>query len=350
MVVEPSPVHGDSVATLRGLAYQQVEAAVIVTDVDGRIVDWNDGATRLFGWTPGEAVGETWEALAGPVAADPDPRRAEIQARLDGGQGYTGELTVDTRDGGRIPILVSGGPVRDDTGVVVGSIGIAIDDSRRSHAEERFEVAFQASPIASLMTSGPHQLVLDVNPAFEALSGLPRADAIGRTASELGLWDDATVAAAVLDLTRRQLPLTYQAITFRVATGGLVQARVSGRPITLAGGPAYLWMAVDETDRVRAEHELRSTAARLAAVVEASPLAMTLLDGDGVVQLWNPAAERLLGWTTAEVLGRQNPIHSTEGDSSLEQLRTVRRTGEPATVITTVADRVGREVRVEIAL
>lgn len=55
---------------------------MVITDRDGRIVDWNEDATRLFGSTQDEAVGATWEDLAGPVAADPDPRRAIVRDQL----------------------------------------------------------------------------------------------------------------------------------------------------------------------------------------------------------------------------------------------------------------------------
>ena len=185
-------------ARLRDLAFAQVDASVVITDRDGRIVEWNDGATRLFGWTPDEALGATWEDLAGPVAADPDPRRALVRRQLEAAASYTGELTVATKSGERIPILVSGGPIRDEDGQVVGAIGIAIDDRRRELAEERFEVAFREAPVASVMTTGERQLILDVNPAFEFLSGYKRHEVIGRTSDELGLWGDPDMSDAVL--------------------------------------------------------------------------------------------------------------------------------------------------------
>lgn len=163
-------------ARLRDLAWAQVDASV-VTDRDGEIVDWNDGATRLFGWTPEEALGATWEDLAGPVAADPDPRRAVIRDRLEAAAPYTGDLTVATKSGERIPILVAGGPIRDEDDQDVGSIGFAIDDRRRSLAEERFDVAFREAPVASVITTGERQLILDVNPALgDLIPAAPLAD------------------------------------------------------------------------------------------------------------------------------------------------------------------------------
>ncbi|MEO6206613.1 MAG: PAS domain S-box protein [Candidatus Limnocylindrales bacterium] len=242
-----------TLTNLRQQAWLQVDAAVTITDMDGVIVDWNDGATRLFGWTADEAIGSTWADLSGPVEADPDPRRVHVRERLDQGRGYTGELTVAIKGGERIPILVSGGLVRDDDGTPIGSVGIAIDDRRRSLAEERFEVVFRESPMASMITAGVGQLIVDANAAFEALSGFKRHEVIGRTSVELGIWDRPEDASAVFELTTRQRSLTDHPVRFRSARGDVVHARLSGRPINLSDGPAFLWMAVDETDRLRAE-------------------------------------------------------------------------------------------------
>jgi PAS domain S-box-containing protein len=48
--------------------------------------------------------------------------------------------------------------------------------------------------------------------------------------------------------------------------------------------------------------------ALLRALVDASPLAMWVLDPDGRVVVWNPAATRLTGWSADEALGKPSPI------------------------------------------
>ncbi|WP_375755194.1 GAF domain-containing protein [Corallococcus exercitus] len=57
----------------------------------------------------------------------------------------------------------------------------------------------------------------------------------------------------------------------------------------------------------RARAALREAHGTLEAIIQASPTAIMLLDPDGTVRLWNPAAERMLGWTAEEVMGKVLP-------------------------------------------
>ncbi len=57
---------------------------------------------------------------------------------------------------------------------------------------------------------------------------------------------------------------------------------------------------------------LHETGQHLEALVEASPLAIMVVNDQAQVQLWNPAAERIFGWLSAEVIGRQMPIIPAE--------------------------------------
>jgi PAS domain S-box-containing protein len=45
----------------------------------------------------------------------------------------------------------------------------------------------------------------------------------------------------------------------------------------------------------------------LRAVIDATPLGLTLIDAEGRVRLWNPGAVQIFGWTAEEVLGRRLP-------------------------------------------
>jgi len=68
-----------------------------------------------------------------------------------------------------------------------------------------------------------------------------------------------------------------------------------------------------ETKRKQAEEELHHVNETLRVILEALPVATFDLDTEGVVRnIWNPAAERLLGWTRQEALGKFLPSVQTE--------------------------------------
>ncbi len=53
----------------------------------------------------------------------------------------------------------------------------------------------------------------------------------------------------------------------------------------------------------RAEQEIRETAARLKALVETAVDGVIMIDGQGLIQMFNPACEKLFGYEAAEVIG-----------------------------------------------
>lgn len=93
---------------------------------------------------------------------------------------------------------------------------------------------------------------------------------------------------------------------------------------------------VDITERRAAEQSLRESEARfreisghLSAVIEASPVPLIVVDLEGVVQIWNPAAERVFGWSVHEAVGRRNPIVPADRRHEYEaHLREIGEGGE----------------------
>ncbi len=72
----------------------------------------------------------------------------------------------------------------------------------------------------------------------------------------------------------------------------------------------------------------------LDTVLRTSPLAIIVIDGQGLVRRWNPSAERILGWSREETVGRPVPVDSqllfnTEGAA---EVRLYRKDGVPIDV------------------
>jgi PAS domain S-box-containing protein len=109
----------------------------------------------------------------------------------------------------------------------------------------------------------------------------------------------------------------------------------------------YLGSCLDITERKRAEEERQL----LAAVVESSHDAIYSLDPDDVITSWNPGAERLFGYTAAEVKGQPvwflvPPEAREETSRALKRVRA----GEPVSDFETVRRRKdGADIQVSIA-
>jgi PAS domain S-box-containing protein len=64
--------------------------------------------------------------------------------------------------------------------------------------------------------------------------------------------------------------------------------------------------------------QLRATNETLRAVIEGAPLAIYALDRAGVVRMWNPAAERMFGWSAGEALDRSHPAVPAQAQAEFQ--------------------------------
>jgi PAS domain S-box-containing protein len=117
--------------------------------------------------------------------------------------------------------------------------------------------------------------------------------------------------------------------------------------LVLLAGTAALLGAVRR--RAETEAELRRTDERARQIVAAAPDAFVTLDAAGVICDWNPAAERLFGWSAEEALGRRlsEMIEDPDDLEAVQDVTAVRRDGSRFPVeIDLVSDGEGDALRV----
>jgi PAS domain S-box-containing protein len=112
--------------------------AIISKSLDGKIIAWNRGAEKLFGYSSSEAVGKSILFLLPPERAGEE---TEILERIaGGGRGVEHFETVRVRkDGVHIDISATISPITDKHGVVVGASKIARDITERKRAIEEIQ-------------------------------------------------------------------------------------------------------------------------------------------------------------------------------------------------------------------
>ena len=96
---------------------------------------------------------------------------------------------------------------------------------------------------------------------------------------------------------------------------------------------SVIYGGLDVTERERREALLRSSDERLRAGLEASPVAIVEYALDDTITRWNPAAERMFGWTAEQVIGGKAKHQPPEREAELAELMRRVRAGEVYTSI-----------------
>jgi len=118
----PRPGAVSSYLATSALVLEQVPDCVVLTDLEGRIVGWNEWATRNFGYQKREVLGRTPAFLYGP-GADAGITIALISKAIQHGR-WSGVLRLFNRDGTSRLQKRTMMPLRDAAGEVVGVFGV----------------------------------------------------------------------------------------------------------------------------------------------------------------------------------------------------------------------------------
>ncbi len=120
---------------LQAQLLEAVGQAVVATDTNRRITYWNHAAELLYGLTEAETLGhDLLDVTTPPVTRD---QAVDIMQRLTVGETWEGELLQQRSDGRHFPAHVTNSPVINDSGAVIGMIGVSVDISERKQLEQQ---------------------------------------------------------------------------------------------------------------------------------------------------------------------------------------------------------------------
>ncbi|WP_277541542.1 PAS domain S-box protein [Haloarcula laminariae] len=289
----------DPVPAAQSAIVETMGDGTVVLDVDGRISDVNPAARTLLGdrelvGRPIERVIEGWER----------PRTDE------GGHRDWEELSV-TVDGDERFLEVETTSFTDRFDEPVGTLVVLRDVTERKRREqclEQYKLIFDSVTEPVYVLDGEDRIVR-YNDPFAELVGYDADALVGEPISAV-LGPEPTVTdGGFTDRTEA---------TVRTGSGTDVPCELDLAPVELGDGTTGRVGIIRDISRRKAiESELAQTTERLETLVEASPLAIVAHDTDGVVDVWNPAAESLFGWAADEVRGEQLPLIPDENGEEL---------------------------------
>jgi PAS domain S-box-containing protein len=331
---------------------------IIAIGTDRRITVWNPAAEKLFGWSAAEVVG-----LEPPFV--PEELRAEHNAVLErvASGGHVSFATRRVcRDGSVVDVRIDASGMVGSTGELIGWVCVchqnAGDEPVRHYMAERARVVRRLGDVVADMNAqleleavldriaaslreltradaGGFVLIEKDRLRLVSLDGLP-AELRGRTAdlqssmvgqlmrsgktvlmatSDSGGFDDL-IWAALPGLHTITLSLSHVA----GRPYGALYALYSGRKVghvelellELLAGHASVALS-----NVTAFEEVVRQRAHERAVIDASADGIAVLDSDGLVRQWNPAAHRLTGLSPDLAAGRLPPFPLPEPGEKL---------------------------------
>jgi two-component system sensor kinase FixL len=146
------------------------------------------------------------------------------------------------------------------------------------------------------------------NPAAERLFGYPHTEVIGRNISMLmpspyHEEHDGYLHRYVTTGEARIIGVGRE-VTGRRRDGTEFPLHLSVGQMTIDGRPKFTGILHDLSDRVALEHQLRASEARWRAIIHAAVDGIVVIDAHGRIEAFNPAAERLFGYTEKELVGQ----------------------------------------------
>jgi diguanylate cyclase (GGDEF)-like protein/PAS domain S-box-containing protein len=302
-------------------------AAFWQLDVDGVIRDWNPAATAMLGFREADVIGHSlFEAMVptdfaevaaaglARMALEDDFRPTSMDATMLDTQGRRHDLEL-TLWYTRGPELRINAFARDVTEERAAS-------DRLREAEERWRLAFETAPIGMSLIEIREDSSLRFLQVNTALARI-----LGYSTSELVTMDPRLIMAeserdaartTQRDLLAEQGQVYHGERHMIHADGHEVWVRVSAAVTATAGGSRWLVAQFEDiTVREQQSRQLQETV----ALLELTQVAMIVRDINGVVSLWNAAAERMYGITAARAMGRRtHDLLETRFPEPLEQI------------------------------
>ncbi len=122
---------------LQAQLLEQVQAAVIFTDLQGTVTNWNEHAEKLYGWPREEALGRNITELT--IGPEETKVAEEIMERLRTGETWAGEFVARRKNGSTFPAHATDSLIYDSQSHAVGLVSISTDITERKKAEEERE-------------------------------------------------------------------------------------------------------------------------------------------------------------------------------------------------------------------
>ena len=286
------------------LAHREHPDAIVMITPAGVIADWNQGAQTAFGYTPGEAIGQSYIDLIVP----PDQQAAE-QAEM----GLTMQRGASVRealrrrkDGSLVYVDISSKAIESTGGEIEFILSCEKDITElkvlrlSKMMEGRFGDLLESTP-DGIILAGPTGRVVIANSQAEHLFGYKHGELHGKLI-ELLLPDRYHAAhirhrSGYFKQPRTRSMGAGLELFGRRKDGSEFPVEISLSPLKTEEGTLVMSAIRDISERLKAERKFRG-------LLESAPDAMVIVNQLGQIVLVNSQTEKLFGYQRDAMLGK----------------------------------------------
>ena len=274
----------------------------------------SEGISEIYRVSPEEVREDASPVFANLHPEDKDSFVASIQKSARDLTPWVLEYRVKFLDGTVRWLSGNALPQREADGATLWHGYISDATERRQSEEQIRNLAGELALILETLPIGVAHLrdrkVEKANRAFDQIFGYARGETVG--VPTLALYADPAdhervgregyAALARGEVCRTEAVMRHQ-------DGSVFPCSLVGRavnPQDLAAGS--IWQLEDITERKQTEAALQESETRLRLITESAQDAILMMNPQGMISYWNPAAERILGYTSEEAIGQK--LHS----------------------------------------
>ena len=286
---------------------EQSSEGIAVTNMDGYLLFVNKAFAAMHGYIPEELPGKHLSIFHCPEQM-PAVKAANKQTRQTGE--FDGEIMHSRRDDSVFPAMMHNTVLLAESGEQIGMIGTLRDISDYKHAaealresEEKYKLIVDnaVTPIEYLGLDGKFLLINAVG--ARNLGGTPD-DFIGKDIRVILPEMADTIMERLRQVVESESEGEFEDLV-KLSSGERCFV-TNFQPVKDSRGKivAVQVISLDITERKRAEEALRESENLLQTVIDTTKDAMISIGEDGLITLFNPAAEEMFGRTRAEMTGQ----------------------------------------------
>ncbi|MEI6850725.1 MAG: PAS domain S-box protein [Candidatus Saccharibacteria bacterium] len=297
--------------------FNTIDEFLFVLDDDGRIIHVNETVISRLGFSEDELFGESI------LSVHPLERRDEagvIVSKMLAGTAKVCPVPIITKSGEHIPV---------ETTIKAGFwdgkpalFGVTKDISRLKFSEEKFEKAFNLNPSVCGLSDVKTGEYVEVNPAFFELLGYTPEEAIGKSASQLGILNEDTIADIQNSANSDGSIINIETVLV-AKNGDLKNVILSSENIQVQDTIYRYTIVNDITEIVKDEREIQLAREKYKDLVEKISDVIYTLDINGNFTYISPVIEEISHYREHELLGMSfaSLIHPDDIDEMVEKFK-----------------------------